>query len=132
MLSIRLTICQGLTNPTISFSVRLSSFLPVCLSLIDASESGAAYNSGIFFFLCVPGRVKCPSNSKVLDGHGQLRATGEGELCVRGPTVMLCYWNSPKETQAAIDKDGWFRTGKVALCWPEIAQQHTAAQHSTV
>lgn len=34
-----------------------------------------------------------------------------GELAVRGNIVTKGYYNKPEETFAAIDKDGWFRTG---------------------
>ncbi|KAG7167823.1 4-coumarate--CoA ligase 5-like isoform X2 [Homarus americanus] len=37
----------------------------------------------------------------------------EGELCLRGPSVMLGYANDPKSTAAAIDGDGWFHTGDI-------------------
>jgi len=36
-----------------------------------------------------------------------------GELLVRGPQVMLGYWNRPAETKAAIE-DGWLHTGDIA------------------
>jgi len=34
-----------------------------------------------------------------------------GEVTVRGPNVMIGYWNKPAETKAAMDDDGWYRTG---------------------
>jgi long-chain acyl-CoA synthetase len=37
-----------------------------------------------------------------------------GELCVRGPQVMLGYWNKPEATAAAMTADGFFKTGDLA------------------
>ena len=37
----------------------------------------------------------------------------EGEIIVRGPSVMQGYWNKPEETAAVIDANGWFHTGDI-------------------
>ena len=37
-----------------------------------------------------------------------------GELCAKGPNVMLGYYNRPEETAAVIDKDGYLHTGDLA------------------
>jgi fatty-acyl-CoA synthase len=37
-----------------------------------------------------------------------------GELCTRGYSVMLGYWNDPDRTREAIDDEGWMHTGDLA------------------
>ena len=38
-----------------------------------------------------------------------------GELCTRGYSVMLGYWNNPQATAEAIDLGGWMHTGDLAV-----------------
>ncbi|MEO7521753.1 MAG: 4-coumarate--CoA ligase family protein [Gemmatimonas sp.] len=42
--------------------------------------------------------------------HGE-----RGELWLRGPQVMLGYFNKPEATAACMTDDGWFKTGDVAI-----------------
>ncbi len=52
----------------------------------------------------------------VVSDDGEKLGIGEaGELCVRGPQVMLGYWQRPDETDKVIDADGWFHTGDIAV-----------------
>jgi long-chain acyl-CoA synthetase len=44
----------------------------------------------------------------------EVRLDANGELLVRGPSVMLGYWNSPAATAAAIDAEGWLHSGDLA------------------
>ncbi|WOK37416.1 FadD3 family acyl-CoA ligase [Sphingomonas sp. C3-2] len=53
---------------------------------------------------------------KLVDGEGNTVPTGEaGELLVRGDNVMQGYFNDAAATEAAIDADGWLRTGDIAV-----------------
>jgi long-chain acyl-CoA synthetase len=54
--------------------------------------------------------LKC-NTIKVFDEKGQELPPGQqGEIVIKGPTLMKGYWNLPEETAKAI-KDGWFYTG---------------------
>jgi len=47
---------------------------------------------------------------------GKEVAVGEpGEICVKGPQVMVGYYKKPEETQNAFDEQGYFHTGDVAI-----------------
>ena len=65
-----------------------------------------------------PGCVGMPLpgvDVRLADDAGHEVETGTpGELEVRGPSVFLEYWKRPEETSAAF-RDGWFRTGDVAV-----------------
>ena len=52
---------------------------------------------------------------KIVDENGNAVPQGEvGELCVKGPGLMTCYYNNPEAT-AEVLKDGWLYTGDMAM-----------------
>ncbi|MGE8468592.1 fatty acid CoA ligase family protein [Pseudomonas putida] len=62
------------------------------------------------------GRTQPRLEHKVIDADGATVPRGEiGELCTRGYSVMLGYWNNPKATADSIDADGWMQTGDLAV-----------------
>lgn len=89
-------ICEGYgmteTSPVVSFNPR---------SAIQLGTIG----------LPLPG-----TQLKTLDDDNNETRFGEpGELCVKGPQVMLGYWQRPDDTRKAMTEDGYLRTGDVAI-----------------
>jgi long-chain acyl-CoA synthetase len=73
----------------------------------------ASYNHDLKY---KPGSIGTPIENvemKVVNSDGcQLRPGELGEIIIRGPNVMLGYWNRFLET-AQVIKDGWFHTGDI-------------------
>ncbi len=63
------------------------------------------------------GRVHPHVEIKVIDPEtGLVLPRGSnGELCTRGYSVMLGYWNEPEKTADAIDAGRWMHTGDLAI-----------------
>ena len=63
------------------------------------------------------GRVHPHVEIKIVDAEGRSTVDrGEaGELCTRGYSVMLGYWNDPERTAEAIDTARWMHTGDLAI-----------------
>jgi len=57
------------------------------------------------------GRAAMGCEVRIVDEQDQEVARGSvGEICARGPGVMLGYWNKPEESAAAL-RGGWMHTG---------------------
>ena len=42
-----------------------------------------------------------------------------GEICIRGPQVMVGYWNRPDETAKVMTEDSFFRSGDIGVALPD-------------
>ncbi len=83
--------------------------LTECAPLVSVNPYDIDYHSGSIG-LPVPS-----TDVKLVDEDDNEVAKGEpGELCVRGPQVMLGYWNRPDATDE-IMKGGWLHTGDIAV-----------------
>jgi fatty-acyl-CoA synthase len=61
------------------------------------------------------GRIQPHLEVKIVDLEGHIVPTGApGELCTRGYSVMLGYWDDAERTAEALDAAGWMHTGDLA------------------
>lgn len=58
-----------------------------------------------------------PSTDVVIldDDEKAVEITKRGEICVKGPQVMLGYWNNPEATQNTMTKSGYLKTGDIGI-----------------
>ncbi len=63
------------------------------------------------------GKVHPHVEVKIIDpvGGDTVERGETGELCTRGYSVMIGYWDEPEKTAEAIDADGWMHTGDLAV-----------------
>lgn len=62
------------------------------------------------------GTVQDHLEIKIIDENGRIVNRGEhGELCTRGYSVMLKYWNDPENTKKVLDDARWMHTGDMAV-----------------
>jgi len=84
--------------------------LTECSPVVSSSPAGSFIQDGTV------GTPAPGTALKVIDDEGNEMPVGErGELCVQGPQVMKGYWGRPEATEECLTKDGWFKTGDVAV-----------------
>jgi long-chain acyl-CoA synthetase len=64
---------------------------------------------------CVKWRLKDVPDMQYLSSD---KPYPRGELCMKGSTITSGYYKRPDKTAEAFDEDGWFRTGDVAMIYP--------------
>ncbi len=113
--SLQIGICGAAPiNPEIiSFFDSVGFHILQGYGLTETSPVVAGCNSKVF----VPGTVGHPLDLVEIAIDSEV--DGEpGEILVRGPMVMLGYYQDPAATAEVIDADGWFHTGDIGKIDP--------------
>jgi len=88
---------------------------PMSISALSASQIADAVNTNDDTLLGSVGYIQTSMEVELRDVRGQAVGPDElGEVAVRGPTVMLGYWNNPQATADTLI-DGWLHTGDIGL-----------------
>jgi fatty-acyl-CoA synthase len=92
-----ITICYGMTETSpVSFQSSINDSLERRVSTV--------------------GRVSPHVQVKVVDAEGRCVPRGvQGELCTRGYSVMIGYWDDEQQTREVLDRAGWLRTGDLGV-----------------
>jgi len=90
------TIAYGMTETSpVSFQTRLTDSLAARVETV--------------------GRVMPHTEVKIVDESGRIVPRGErGELCTRGYSVMIGYWDDEARTREVLDTAGWMHSGDLA------------------
>ena len=90
------TIAYGMTETSpVSFQTRLTDPLAARVETV--------------------GRVMPHIEVKIVDKRGRIVPLGKrGELCTRGYSVMIGYWNDEARTREVLDAAGWMHSGDLA------------------
>ncbi|WUK11517.1 AMP-binding protein [Kitasatospora sp. NBC_00374] len=102
---------MGMTEVAIAYGMTETS--PV--STLTRRDDDLAHRTGTV------GRVLPHLEVKVTDpADGRTLPRGAaGELCTRGYSVMVGYWEEPERTAEAVDPDGWMHSGDLAVMHPD-------------
>jgi long-chain acyl-CoA synthetase len=83
----------------------MATTLPACYHVLEGPLAAKRLSAGRSSVVCEV-RIARPDGSQA--EHGEV-----GEITIRGPNVMLGYWNDPQATRAAL-RDGWMHSGDAA------------------
>ncbi|KAG0548805.1 hypothetical protein BDA96_01G199100 [Sorghum bicolor] len=114
-------VCGGAPLSTAAASAFHERFPDIELFLALGSTEGGVISNMVYreesHRIRSAGRLCSGVEAKVVDIiSGELLSTNEqGELCIRGPSVMLGYVGGDETSNQAFDSDGWLKTGD--LCY---------------
>ncbi|KAH7949159.1 hypothetical protein HPB49_005666 [Dermacentor silvarum] len=116
--SLRTVVSLGASLPKSTAELVISAFKPAEFSnsygLSEASGDVCFSPAGQLYFDSVGFPVP-DTQVKIIDTKSQrtLPPLERGEIMVRSPYIMVGYYNHCEATAAAVDGDGWLRTGEL-------------------
>lgn len=117
----RLRICMSGGGPLAKDTQKFIS-MAICplIGGYGLTETGAmgALNDPLALTFDALGDIPASVEEKLVDypeaGYFTSNDPPQGELCIRGPSVTVGYFDNEQETKLAFRDDGWFMTGDIA------------------
>ncbi|WP_034566931.1 MULTISPECIES: AMP-binding protein [Capnocytophaga] len=93
--------------------------ITICYGMTETSPVSTQTRIGVPFEKQIysVGTIHDHLEIKIIDPKTQaiLKRGESGELCTRGYSVMLKYWNSPEATRQVLDEQRWMHSGDLAM-----------------
>ena len=93
--------------------------ITICYGMTETSPVSTQTKIGVPFEKQIysVGTIHDHLEIKIINPETQeiLKRGESGELCTRGYSVMLKYWNSPDATKQVLDEQRWMHTGDLAM-----------------